>query len=172
MAEKKLVYFQMYTSFKMIKVECSSWFLRFVSQVDSSRLSSWAMRREHSLGTTDDRVSYSPTLFSANWVELTWEWDTNLKNQLLLSTFIILKDLKILKYTDFFSNICRVLRSTVWSVLVKYLVQFWPFCYHFVSIHMIRLQKLWANLNREENPVANPTMYSVFWTELSRLLIW
>ena len=41
MAEKKLVYFQMYTSFKMIKVECSSWFVLVYSVCWKQTESTW-----------------------------------------------------------------------------------------------------------------------------------
>ena len=57
MLEKRSVYFRIFTSLKMIKIECSSLFLRFVSQVDSSRLS---LRREHSLGRGPTVVSTFP----------------------------------------------------------------------------------------------------------------
>ena len=124
MAEKSLGYFKIFSSFSMIKVKCRSWFLRFVFQVNSNWLSSWALSTN---GGSNSRVNYGPTLLSANWVESTW--DTNLKNQLLHSTFIILKELKIMKYTKLFSNTCRVMRSTKshdYSLLSKW---FWLFHY-------------------------------------------
>ena len=63
MLEKRLVYLKIFTSFKMIKIECGSWFLRFVYQVDSSQLSLTVGFEKGALGTGPTVES---TLFSAN----------------------------------------------------------------------------------------------------------
>ena len=67
---KKFSILKKFKFFKMIKVECSSWFLRFVSQVDSV-CGLWEVSTLATIG---------PTLLSANWASQHDETQTSKTN--------------------------------------------------------------------------------------------
>ena len=144
MLEKRSVYFKNFTSLKMIKVECSSWFLRFVSQAQVNSVCTLWETGATVVSTTQRSNFCFPQTEST--------WDKNLKNQLLHSAFIILKEVNFLKYTDLFSNICRVMRSIKNHVYSKLCKWNWLFCY--IAEYKSNLSRVKTFLNKilEEIP--------------------
>ena len=126
------MYFQIYNSFKMIKVECSSWFVENLLIM----LTTW-------LSLLLASVPFSKRI---NWVNLRHKSN---KLTTVLDFYHFKRSVNLEVHLLFFCH----LQWGIWSVLVKKIPQFWPFCYIFESIHVIRLKPHWTNKNPEEIPV-------------------
>ena len=125
------MYFQIYNSFKMIKVECSSWFVENLLIMLTTRLSLLLAS-----------VPFSKRI---NWVNLRHKSN---KLTTALDFYHFKRSVNLEVHLLFFCH----LQWGIWSVLVKKIPQFWPFCYIFESIHVIRLKPHWTNKNPEEIP--------------------
>ena len=115
----------------MIKVECSSWFVENLLIMLTTRLSLLLAS-----------VPFSKCI---NWVNLRHKSN---KLTTALNFYHFKRSVNLEVHLLFFCH----LQWGIWSVLVKKIPQFWPFCYIFESIHVIRLKPHWTNKNPEEIP--------------------